>query len=177
MTDKPITTKSQMINKIAELHEALVHKTQECDKAEQNAQDTFELYQALMESFNILQGEKIKLEQECERLRFPMPDTNYAILTKEEFEQLDKLKGLIKKYEECNKYLVEENGKTYTRLEYKLLRTLIEIKEIAKQCFGKEFCTSCKYCEQCYVENGKISTYDVCKIILQKIRECEVENE
>ena len=31
-------------------------------------------------------------EQECERLRFPMPDTNYAILTKEEFEQLDQLK-------------------------------------------------------------------------------------
>lgn len=32
-------------------------------------------------------------EQECEKLRFPMSDTNYAILTKEEFEQLDQLKA------------------------------------------------------------------------------------
>ena len=32
-------------------------------------------------------------EQECERLRFPMSDTNYAILTKEEFEQLNQLKA------------------------------------------------------------------------------------
>ena len=139
-------------------YKQLKRKEQECEKAKQNAQDTHELYQALMESFNILQGEKIKLEQECERLRFPMPDTNYAILTKEEFEQLDKLKvendslkselmqthcyldadketidqlkGVIKKYEECNKYLVEENGKIYTRLEYKLLRTLTEMKPI-----------------------------------------------
>lgn len=45
-------------------------------------------------------------------------------------DELDQLKGVIKKYEECNKYLVEENGKTYTRLEYKLLRTLTEIKEL-----------------------------------------------
>ena len=48
-------------------------------------------------------------------------------------QDFDQLKGIIKKYEECNKYLVEENGKTYTRLEYKLLKTLVEIKEIVKQ--------------------------------------------
>ena len=45
----------------------------------------------------------------------------------------DQLKDVIKKYEECNKFLVEENGKAYTRLEYKLLRILTEIKEIAKK--------------------------------------------
>ena len=45
----------------------------------------------------------------------------------------DQLKDVIKKYEECNKFLVEENGKTYTRLEYKLLRILIEIKDIAEE--------------------------------------------
>lgn len=86
-------------------------------------------------------------------------------------QQLDQLKGVIKKYEKCNKYLVEESGKTYTRLDYKLLKTLTEIQEIAKQCFGKDFCTDCKYSEQCYVEDGKASTYDVCKLILQKVSE------
>lgn len=44
-------------------------KEQECEKAKQNAQDTYDLWQALIESFNILQGEKIKLERECERLK------------------------------------------------------------------------------------------------------------
>ena len=48
-------------------------------------------------------------------------------------KKYDQLKGVLKKYEECNKYLVEENGKTYTRLEYKLSKTLTEIKEIAEE--------------------------------------------
>ena len=34
-------------------------------------------------------------EQECERLRFPMKDSNYAILTKEEFEDDKKLKETL----------------------------------------------------------------------------------
>ena len=54
---------------------------------------------------------------------------------------------------------------------------LTEIKEIAEQCFGKDFCTDCKYYEQCYVEDEKIPTFDVCKLILQKISECEVKDE
>lgn len=73
-------------------------------------------------------------------------------------DELDQLKDVIKKYEECNKYLVEENGKTYTRLEYKLLRTLTEIKEIAKN--------------GCYDDFGM--PLDELSIILQKISECEV---
>ena len=31
-------------------------------------------------------------EQECEKLRFPMKDNNYALLTKEEFENFNQLK-------------------------------------------------------------------------------------
>ena len=34
-------------------------------------------------------------EQECERLRFPMKDSNYAILTKEEFKDYKKLKQTL----------------------------------------------------------------------------------
>ena len=116
-------------------------------------------------------------EQECEKLRFPMPDTNYAILTKEEFEQLDQLKSVIKKYEECNKYLVEENGKTYTRLEYKLLRILTEIKGIAEveiECKTYEIENDCFNETRCKALNEHI---DFTKQILQKIKECEVENE
>ena len=75
----------------------------------------------------------------------------------------DQLKDVIKKYEECNKFLVEENGKTYTRLEYKLLRILTEIKEIAENV-------------QSFV--GRIALADPVfqqmEQILQKINECEI---
>ena len=50
-------------------YKQLMRKGQECEKAKQNAQDTYDLWQALIENFNILQGKKIKLEQECEKLK------------------------------------------------------------------------------------------------------------
>ena len=78
--------------------------------------------------------------------------SNYCKNCYKLIEQLDQLKGIIKKYEECNKYLVEENGKTYTRLEYKLLKTLAEIKD--------------------FVKNEMIPNGDT-HIILQKISEVE----
>ena len=56
-------------NRAEKLKMLLKRKEQECEKAKQNAQDTYDLWQALIESFNILQGKKIKLEQECESWR------------------------------------------------------------------------------------------------------------
>ena len=46
-------------------------------------------------------------EQECEKLRFPMKDTNYAILTKEEFEKFEQLKQTLTEIKEMCK---EEKG-------------------------------------------------------------------
>ena len=83
-------------------------------------------------------------EQECEKLRFPMKDTNYAILTKEEFEKFEQLK-----------------------------QTLTEIKEIVEHCINKDICTFCDYSDRCYIEDEEIPTYDVCKLILEKISEVE----
>ena len=54
------------------------------------------LQQECTEKTNIIiaLGNKLQAkEQECEKLRFPMKDTNYAILTKEEFEQFKQLKA------------------------------------------------------------------------------------
>lgn len=72
-------------------------KEQECEKVKQNAQDTYDLWQALIDSFNILQGDKIKLEQECERLE---EANNTLTVTRE------KLLGDL--------YIVEESLKDYT---------------------------------------------------------------
>ena len=56
-------------NRAEKLKMLLKRKEQECEKAKQNAQDTYDLWQELIESFNILQGKKIKLEQEYEKLK------------------------------------------------------------------------------------------------------------
>ena len=77
----------------------------------------------------------------------------------------DQLKDVIKEYKECNKYLVEENGKTYTRLDYKLLRTLTEIKKIA---LGVRNYLNCP--------SPRDVRYEM-DIILQKISKCEVKND
>ena len=46
----------------------------------------------------------IHKEQECERLRFPMKDSNYAILTKEEFEDYKKLKQTLTEIKDICKF-------------------------------------------------------------------------
>jgi hypothetical protein len=56
--------------------------------------------------------------------------------------------------------------------KYKL--ALTEIKEIAEHCIKQDICTTCDNSEKCHIENEEIPTYDVCKLILQKISECEV---
>ena len=65
----------------SKLYTELKRKEQECEKAKQNAQDTYDLWQELIESFNILQGKKIKLEQECESWRKTNDEKN-ELLTK-----------------------------------------------------------------------------------------------
>lgn len=50
--------------------------------------------------FKQMARELIRKEQECERLRFPMQDTNYAILAKEEFEEYKKLKQTLTEIKE-----------------------------------------------------------------------------
>jgi hypothetical protein len=57
----------------------------------------------------------------------------------------------------------------------KLRQTLTEIKAIAKicKCHNAYGCYECKYFDDCEVEDEEIPTRDVCKLILQKISECE----
>jgi hypothetical protein len=58
-------------------------------------------------------------------------------------------------------------------------KTLTEIKEIAEicKCHNTDGCYECKYFNYCEVEDEEIPTRDVCKLILQKISECEGNDE
>ena len=57
----------------------------------------------------------------------------------------------------------------------KLRTCLQEIKAIAEGCITKDTCYDCKYCDNCYIEDAEIPTYDVCKLIIQKITKAEGE--
>jgi hypothetical protein len=56
-----------------------------------------------------------------------------------------------------------------------LLQILTEIKEIAEHCIKQDVCTTCDNSDKCHIEDEEIPTYDVCKLILQKISEVEDE--
>ena len=86
----------------------------------------------------------------------------------------------IRKLNEANKGLLTATAKqNYSLLqEYDRLRNcLTEIKEIAEHCINKDICTFCDYSDKCYIEDEEIPTYDVCKLVLQKISECEGSDE
>ena len=50
-----------------------------------------------------------------------------------------------------------------------------EIKEIAESCMNKDECLECEYSDDCYIEDAEIPTYDICKLLIQKIAKAEEE--
>ena len=55
----------------------------------------------------------------------------------------------------------------------KLNKILQEIKAIAEQCMNKDTCYDCEYFDDCYIEDAEIPTYDICKLLIQKITKAE----
>ena len=139
-------------------------------------------------AFDLYKQLKAK-EQECERLRFPMQDTNYAILTKEEFEQLDRLKAENDKYSlfieklcdyaglECDDE--EQAMRTLSDLASQMNKarwiidrykqTLTEIKEIAENFYNTGFFRADN---DCILINNN-ACVETLEKILQKISEVE----
>ena len=126
-------------------------------------------------------------EQECEELRKANDEKNellaklgcptIATARRKVFclqEQLDQLKAENEGLKVQNiKYM---NGNIGYQLKNSLYKqTIIEIKEIAEicKCHNTDGCYECKYFDDCEVEDEEIPTRDVCKLILQKISECE----
>ena len=110
-------------------------------------------------------------EQECDRLRFPMPDTNYAILTKEEFEQLNQLKAENEGLKKLLKVRIEDlcdscGASSMMPVPCKVYeKTLTEIQKIMK-----------KHCKKC--KKHKFYHFQLCCTckytdILQKIKEAQ----
>ena len=78
-------------------YKQLIRKERECQQAMDNY---VQLDLQRVKEYNELVDLYKAKEQECERLRFPMKDSNYAILTKEEFEDYKKLKQTLTEIKE-----------------------------------------------------------------------------
>lgn len=95
----------------------------------------------------VLRRQLKRKEQECERLRFPMKDTNYAILTKEEFEQLDQLKAendklkktILQTCPNCGEAYIYHDGAKLIDKNFKLEQALQEIKQLTIEAKTKQF--------------------------------------
>ncbi len=112
-------------------------------------------------------------------------------LSKHSFEWDGKEKNLVvqamqlnedyERLEQENEKLKEENVKLQNRnqqlsgaitqnLIYK--QALEEIRGISKQCMTKDLCSiDCDYAYRCYIEDEEVPTYDICKLIIEKINE------
>lgn len=120
-------------------------------------------------------------EQECEELKEKLikwlGKEGLRQSDKEFYEQqLDQFKAENDKLKVRNiKYM---NGNISYQLKNSLYKqTLTEIKEIAEHCIKQDICTICDNSEKCHIEDEEIPTYDVCKLILQKISECDGNDE
>ena len=105
-------------------------------------------------------------------------NTEHCSLLKAKEQECEKLKEEIKHYKQIAQYHGNLSVK-YTNKSAKFKQCLTEIKEIAEicKCHNADGCYECKYFDDCEVEDEETPTRDVCKLILQKISECEVENE
>ena len=82
-------------------YKQLMRKERECQQAMDNY---VQLDLQRVKEYNELVDLYKAKEQECERLRFPMKDSNYAILTKEEFEDYKKLKQTLAEIKEICRF-------------------------------------------------------------------------
>lgn len=94
-----------------------------------------------------------ELEQENERLKFQIKDLQ------------------IRK----DRYYLEVLEQERQISDY--IQTLQEIKAIAENCMSKDGCFECKYSDDCHIEDAEFPTYDICKLIMQKITKARKKNE
>lgn len=168
-----------------ELYKQLKHKDQELQEAMDNY---VQLDLQRVKEYNELVDLYKAKEQECEELnaenislRDRVSKLERAILRRN--EQLDQLKvenealkkTIMYKCPQCGEEYLSPIGASLYEENNKLKQILTEIKEIAKHCIKQDICTTCDYSDKCHIEDEEIPTYDVCKLILQKIR--EVNNE
>ena len=117
-------------------------KEQECEKLLKFNNSLVEKHKTIgNDLYKEIKDYRIKLkakEQECERLRFPMQDTNYAILAKEEFEEYKKLKQTLTEIKE----IAEDDCKTCT------VKLLGEDEINCKRCYKTKILQKCEVLDE-----------------------------
>ena len=146
-------------------YKQLKRKEQECERLDNEAQNLF--------------TEKTNLSIELDQLKAELQATKGLVTTgnKQFMQTMEKIEKLEAEIETKQKAL-ELQKSWIENLEFQrtnLKQALQEIKEIANVCLNQDVCAFCNYSDNCYMEDKEIPTYDICKLILQKINEEEDE--
>ena len=163
-------TMQEIWDRLGKTSDELLRKEQECERLNKELHKNFE--------------EKDTLHLIIDRLLEASGyDTNTA--SAEDFEdiyehmryeqqQLDQLKAENENWQK-EYWKLEQGNDFWAEKNSRLRGCLTEIKEIAEicKCHNADGCYECKYFYDCEVEDEEIPTRDVCKLILQKISECE----
>lgn len=110
-----------------------------------------------------------ELEQENDRLKKEIKNNKSAYEVELGVYNME-CGNLLEENKELAHYLAcmtEQRNKANTILQ--------EIKAIAECCMAKDACFECKYWDDCRIEDAEIPTYDICKLLMQKITKAEEE--
>ena len=164
----------------------LKRKEQECEELKKELDFKKNMYECARADEKDKFEEILELKAENETLFKAIEEVNK--INKELEAENERLKKEIRLYacidkwgtEQChcacrclgNEFCDAAEGKMKN-----IKQTLADIKEIAEHCIKQDICTTCDYSDKCHIEDEEIPTYDVCKLILQKISEVKnVEN-
>ena len=114
-----------------------------------------------------------KLEEENEKLEKEIKDLED--LAKFKTKAIRELQQQIDTKEQRHTKKINVASEIQRKL-HKARQVLSDIKDITEHCIKQDICTICDNSDKCYIEDEEIPTYDVCKLILQKIKEVINEN-
>ena len=158
-----LVTRQKLLNDLWIAEESLKDFKEICDKQ----CEQLEAYKMEAE-----EGKEINAELKAELTRANCQIADDEILQCDMREAIEELKAEndeLKDIRDSNFLHALEEQKRADKLS----KTLTEIKEIAEHCIKQDICTTCDNSNKCHIEDEEMPTYDVCKLILQKISEVE----
>ena len=156
--------------KLEDAEEFANAKITQCGNLIKQLNETFEQLEAY--KMEAEEGKEINAELKAELTRANCQIADDEILQCDMREAIEELKAEndeLKDIRDSNFLHALEEQKRADKLS----KTLTEIKEIAEHCIKQDICTTCDNSNKCHIEDEEMPTYDVCKLILQKISEVE----
>ena len=159
-------TKSQMINRIAELSQENAELKVENERLKEEIEEKLEIYEKIKDKsavftseFTLASGGVTALKEILEL---------FEKRSNEKVNELEKENKIIRRLNALSAYDIDK----LLKKQNKYKQTLQEIKRVAETCNSKINCEECPFTDEC---NTEMEALGVCKIILKLITKTEEE--